>query len=302
MSNNRKKRKQGRKDGFIERLFAKTKIPAHMTEEPDWFLDSPDVRLTRVFTIVLILHVVAVGGILAFKMVEKASAPTATLVDSLSKSVETPVAKIAEPDAAPAAPVLKETAMPDILTRKDDAPVVMDHPSADGYREYRVVMGDTVSSVARKMNVQEDGLRELNQLGPRDSLPSGKWLLVPKENAAPTAEKAAAIKIADTPPEPKVEKKEQPLEDKQISRISKPAEKKVAEKPVEKKLADKPPVKKAPVKKTAQETPNSYKVQKGDTPYGIARRFGIDLKNLMAANGINKPENLRAGQTVVIPK
>ena len=291
MNKNKKKRSQGRTDGVIGRLFARTKIPAHVTEEQDWYLDTPDVRLTRVFTIVLILHVVAVGGILAFKMIEKASAPGSTLADNISKTTAAPVVKqeAKEPATASAAsaPALVEAPMPLILAETEDEPVVLDHPSASGYREYRVVIGDTVAGVARKMNVNEGELRELNQLGARDSLPSGKWLLVPSEEAASAPEPAPAVEIADSPPKPEVKKADPPKDTPSIARLNK-TETKVTENP--------------PVKEPAKKPSDSYQVQKGDTPYGIARRFGVDLKSLMAANGLNRPENLRAGQTVVIPK
>ncbi|MCB1091247.1 MAG: hypothetical protein KDL87_06935, partial [Verrucomicrobiae bacterium] len=90
-------------DGFIGRLFAQTKLPAHVTEEQDWYLDTPDVRLTRVFTVVLILHIVAVGGILAFKMVEKASTPTLVAVSDTkeAESTSTAPASPSTPEKAP---------------------------------------------------------------------------------------------------------------------------------------------------------------------------------------------------------
>ncbi len=44
-----------------------------------------------------------------------------------------------------------------------------------------------------------------------------------------------------------------------------------------------------------------YTVRRGDTLYGIARRFHISVYNLMAANGIGSARDLRAGRTLVIP-
>lgn len=45
----------------------------------------------------------------------------------------------------------------------------------------------------------------------------------------------------------------------------------------------------------------SYVVQPGDTPSGIARKFGLSSSQLMSANGISDPRKLRVGQSLVIP-
>ena len=45
---------------------------------------------------------------------------------------------------------------------------------------------------------------------------------------------------------------------------------------------------------------NTYVVQRGDTLYSIARRFGVTVAQLMAANGLTN-SNIRAGMTLRIP-
>jgi LysM repeat protein len=55
---------------------------------------------------------------------------------------------------------------------------------------------------------------------------------------------------------------------------------------------------------TATFTPRplqTYVVKKGDTLYDIARRFGVSLQALAAANGITDPRLIRPGQVLVIP-
>jgi LysM repeat protein len=46
---------------------------------------------------------------------------------------------------------------------------------------------------------------------------------------------------------------------------------------------------------------STYTVQPGDTPSGIARRFGVSTPALMAANDISDPRKLYVGKTLVIP-
>ena len=42
-------------------------------------------------------------------------------------------------------------------------------------------------------------------------------------------------------------------------------------------------------------------IQSGETPYGIARNYGVKLANLLGANPGMDPRRLRPGQTLVIP-
>jgi len=48
----------------------------HINEESGWYLDVPDIRLTKIFTIVFILHAIAIGGIIAFKMLDVEKQPS----------------------------------------------------------------------------------------------------------------------------------------------------------------------------------------------------------------------------------
>lgn len=52
---------------------------------------------------------------------------------------------------------------------------------------------------------------------------------------------------------------------------------------------------------TSGKTPNTYVVQPGDTLYGIAAKFNVDVQALIDANKISDPNSLQAGQVLVIP-
>ena len=59
----------------------------------------------------------------------------------------------------------------------------------------------------------------------------------------------------------------------------------------------------APVPTTAPSTGGTvtYIVQRGDTLYSIARRYGTTVEAIAAANGITNPNLIRVGQQLTIP-
>lgn len=45
-----------------------------------------------------------------------------------------------------------------------------------------------------------------------------------------------------------------------------------------------------------------YTVKKGDSLYSISRKYGVDLKDLIAVNHIQNANKIRVGQTIIIPQ
>lgn len=56
-----------------------------------------------------------------------------------------------------------------------------------------------------------------------------------------------------------------------------------------------------PTEPTTPAGGTSYTVQAGDTWYAISRRYGVDVYQLMQANGANETTPIHPGQTVIIP-
>ena len=56
-----------------------------------------------------------------------------------------------------------------------------------------------------------------------------------------------------------------------------------------------------PTSATPTPGPGSYVVQPGDTLAGIAQQFDVSLDELMTANGIADPDQVQAGETLIIP-
>lgn len=197
MSNKRKNRKtkRGSKGGILSRAFNQTKLAANVTEEQDWYLDTPDVRLTRVFAVVLILHVVAVGGILAFKMIDKASVDNGVQLSAASKAPEAALEQ--QSTVAGQIPQKQDGAADESAKAKIAAPLRQDQ-SKDN--QYRVLAGDTLSEIAKSLGVDPAALRAKNAIQSDRELYPGRWLDVPEKDAA-----AVKRDNADALPKPQVD-------------------------------------------------------------------------------------------------
>jgi len=55
------------------------------------------------------------------------------------------------------------------------------------------------------------------------------------------------------------------------------------------------------VASSAKASSNSYEVQKGETWYGISRKYGISVNDLLALNGVESGASLKAGQKIKVP-
>lgn len=152
------------------------RLPAHVTGEGDWEVEVPQIRMSRAFAVMLVLHIVAVGGLFAFRIWGRdddkkddvqVAENTAPATDIPAESPSLPAAPAPEPvpATAPAAAQVHEDVTP--------APVADTTPQ----RTYAWRTGDTLPLVAARFGVSGQALREAN---PDKLLVPGTVLVVPK--------------------------------------------------------------------------------------------------------------------------
>jgi LysM repeat protein len=160
-------------------------VPDEMDYEE---MSEPNMKLSRALLIVLVLHVVAVAGIIAFNTIKsrqaavppvtntktiapKSTAPTATTSESTSKPRD---------ESATAKPVVKEErkAIP-------VKPMAENSPKAESKKTYVVAKGDTPVSIAKKFKITSDQLLTANKIEDAHKLKIGRKLVIPVKKTKP---------------------------------------------------------------------------------------------------------------------
>lgn len=157
-------------------------------------MSEPNMKLSRALLIVLVLHIVAVAGIIAFNAIKTrqenvapAATSTTTTEDSTAGSTAKPVAA-AKPAAGQKATPLHEDAkpahaLPKAIAAKDehkpDHATKATEKTADAKNLYVVVKGDNPVTIAKKLKVSYDELISLNHIDDPRKLQIGQKLLIP---------------------------------------------------------------------------------------------------------------------------
>ncbi len=168
-------------------------------------MPEPNMKLSRALLIVLLLHVVAVSGIIAFNAIKTregtlAAAPQSDLGNksagaSVAESHPT-AAATPRPAAAPKAIPLGAETKPSRVPGKSTVskPQRSGSPVSSG-KVYIVKKGDKPLTIARRLKVSYDDLMALNHIEDPRKLRVGQKLLIPKTTAAKTVgEKAANLR------------------------------------------------------------------------------------------------------------
>ena len=191
--------------------------------EDEYYEAEPNMKLSHAFMVVLILHVVAVGGIYAFNHIKVNK--KSNLLANISGKIAQATGGAALPSAALAAAAPAE---PQRMPGDADEPLPV------------------VASV-----------------------PAAVATTAPAVVTSP--------KVASAPAAPVVTQTSQP------------------------KAATKPAAATAAASVPTTAGPDSYKVAKGDNPYNIAKKLGVNSQELLKLNGIEDPTKLQIGQVLKVP-
>src|SRR3989440_3477916 len=170
-------------------------VPDEMDYEE---MSEPNMKLSRALLIVLVLHVVAVAGIIAFNTIKSRQGvvpPVATAKTTAPKSI-TPNVAIPETTKAK-----EESAKAPV---KEERKAIAVKPTAEApakaetaKKTYVVVKGDTPVSIAKKFKITSDQLLTANNIEDAHKLKMGQKLVIPapkeknvsKEKSAPKEKK-----------------------------------------------------------------------------------------------------------------
>ncbi len=132
-------------------------------------LAEPSMKLSRALLIVLLLHVVAVAGIIAFNAIK-------THQSALPSSTSTNPAAVVASETKPQANAVNST------TPAKNSPKAQTKVSDSG-KTYIVAKGDNPVTISKKFKVPYDDLVALNHIDDPRKLKIGQKLLIPAKSA-----------------------------------------------------------------------------------------------------------------------
>lgn len=156
-------------------------------------MSEPNMKLSRALLIVLVLHVVAVAGIIAFNTIKSRQGAFPASTASTASAAATPAKPAAgqppstKPEAAPLAAAANEAPLP----RREEiraalpvgkAPLKAEPVKAAGGESgkfYVVAKGDNPVSIAKKLHVSQQDLLTVNHITDPKKLQIGQKLIVP---------------------------------------------------------------------------------------------------------------------------
>ena len=194
----------------IPKLFRRKKLlaatarrAAGASAELDYEEMEPNMKLSRALLIVLLLHVVAVSGIIAFNAIKtRQSSFVAAAPENAENNSTVPLGSTISPDASSprSAAAQKENVPPDGARTSGSLPkppAKDEHAKSTGHgkvpassgKVYTVEKGDKPVTIAKKLKVSYDDLMALNHIEDPRKLQIGQRLLIPKTTKSKKNEK-----------------------------------------------------------------------------------------------------------------
>jgi LysM repeat protein len=157
-------------------------------------MSEPNMKLSRALLIVLVLHIVAVAGIIAFNTIKTREGVTSVVAETAPAPADPPSASTAadSPTSAPdeiamvaAKTETKAAAKTVESTKTADPPTSAAKTTKvpDSGKIYTVMKGDNPVTIARHLHVKYEALLELNQITDPRKLQIGQKLRIPEQEA-----------------------------------------------------------------------------------------------------------------------
>lgn len=164
-------------------------------------MSEPNMKLSRALLIVLVLHVVAVAGIIAFNTIKTRQNPLPLITSQNSSAKVAPAVAVKAPAQTIGVPTHTEEpkvakAIPKAIAADDHKiepakPAEKNPPKAEPVKKaetgktYVVVKGDNPVSIARKLKVPYDDLIAANHIDDPHKLQVGQKLIIPAKATKP---------------------------------------------------------------------------------------------------------------------
>jgi LysM repeat protein len=307
---------------------------AMITEEGDWNQHESNSGMARVFVVMLLVHVVLIGSIIVYDFIgtEEAQPAPAPVVKSTPTThphelASTPVAS-SLPEAAKSAPAAASTAIPSDgeyeVKSGDSLPTIAAREGVDLQELIALNNLDNEGAGLTPLTVLKLPARKVAEPaqvsivkdfpplpGPAAAVaetPAPKVIPIEQTPPAPmpaltsASEAQPSIDSAPPPPAPAPAPAAAPAQPEPVVLVAPkpvPTPSQMAEKKPEPKVVAKPAPKAEP--KASSSGARSHTMAKGDTLYGLARKYGVSVSAIQKANNITKPESIRDGVKLVIP-
>jgi LysM repeat protein len=162
----------------------------------DYDDEEPTTKLSSAFIVVLILHVVAVGGIYAFNSIKASRKEREAATVASAPATPAPMKVAQNDDSATASPIAHQSAT---ATQPVDASPIPPVNNIGAARTYMVKAGDNLTKIAFAYSVTPAEIIHANHLKDNAVLHAGQMLAIPDaKTGKPDAH--ATPKQSDMPP------------------------------------------------------------------------------------------------------